>query len=163
MNEISRIVDQLEREHAGDPWHGSPLSSILAGVTHTQAAAKPIAVGAQHLGARAAHRGVEERSAPPAVGGAGWRTARRRLAGGRRDDRGRAGTKRARRLELAHRLLVSAVKRFPEAEAVRRRPTTPRHDDTAIAASYYELLHGIVAARRLPRRPDRDPEERVCQ
>ena len=43
MNEVGRIVDQLEREHAGDPWHGSPLSTILDGVTWQQAAAKPLA------------------------------------------------------------------------------------------------------------------------
>lgn len=33
MNQIARIVDQLEREHAGDPWHGAPLSAILDGIT----------------------------------------------------------------------------------------------------------------------------------
>ena len=43
MNEIERIVDQLEREHAGDPWHGSPLRQVLADISHTQASAKPIA------------------------------------------------------------------------------------------------------------------------
>jgi len=33
MSEIIRIIDQFEREHDGDPWHGSPLSAILDGVT----------------------------------------------------------------------------------------------------------------------------------
>ena len=42
MSEIQRIVDQLEREHTGDPWHGSPLHAILDGVTAAQAAARPL-------------------------------------------------------------------------------------------------------------------------
>ena len=43
MSEIDRIIDQLEREHAGDPWHGSPLSAILDGITAGDAALKPLA------------------------------------------------------------------------------------------------------------------------
>ena len=39
MSETSRLVDELEREHAGDPWHGSSVSDILRGVTAAQAAA----------------------------------------------------------------------------------------------------------------------------
>ena len=42
-SEVSRLVDQLEREHGGEPWHGTPLVGILAGITHQQAAARPIA------------------------------------------------------------------------------------------------------------------------
>ena len=42
MPEIERLIDQLEREHAGDPWHGSPLRRNLEGVTAGQAAARPI-------------------------------------------------------------------------------------------------------------------------
>ena len=39
MSETSRLVDELEREHAGDPWHGSSVTDILKGVTAAQAAA----------------------------------------------------------------------------------------------------------------------------
>jgi hypothetical protein len=42
MNEIDRIIDQLQREHEGDPWHGSPLRQILTGLTSAQAAARPL-------------------------------------------------------------------------------------------------------------------------
>jgi len=42
MNEVARIVDQLQREHDGDPWHGSPLQAILEGIDATRAAARPI-------------------------------------------------------------------------------------------------------------------------
>jgi uncharacterized damage-inducible protein DinB len=41
MNEISRIVDQLERAYNGNPWYGPPLTSVLEGVTPEKAAARP--------------------------------------------------------------------------------------------------------------------------
>ena len=142
MNEISRIVDQLEREHSGDAWHGSPLSSILAGVSHTQAAARPIP---------AAHSIWEL-----VLHIAAWKNeARRRLSGAPAGDplegdwpavneTSQAKWEEAREhLEDAHRLLVSAIKGFPEPKLFT--PTNdPRHDDTTVAASYYELLHGIA-------------------
>ena len=142
MNEISRIVDQLEREHAGDPWHGSPLSSILAGVTHAQAKARPIA-SAHSIWELVLHI-------------AAWKNeARRRLSGAPAGDPlegdwPAVGDTTAARweealehLEDAHRLLVSAVKAFPEPKLFIPTNDT-RHDDTAPAASYYELLHGIT-------------------
>ena len=142
MNEVTRIVDQLEREHAGDPWHGSPVSAILDGITWEQAAARPVA-GAHsiwelvlHVAAwknEVRHRlsgepaGEPEEGDWPAVrnvGANGWKEAREKL-------------------ELAHRLLVSAVKEFPEQNLY-----IPINDARELVAgagsSYYELLHGIV-------------------
>jgi len=142
VNEISRIVDQLEREHAGDAWHGSPLSSILEGVTHAQAAARPIP-SAHNIWELVLHI-------------AAWKNeARRRLSGApageplegdwpKTGELTVAKWQEARQhLEDAHRLLVSAVKAFPEANLFTPTNDT-RHSDTAIAASYYELLHGIA-------------------
>ncbi len=43
--ECLRIADQLRRAFEGKAWHGPALSEILAGVTATQAAAKPVAEG----------------------------------------------------------------------------------------------------------------------
>ena len=40
MTERDRLVDQLEREIGGEPWHGPSLTNILEGVTAKQAAAK---------------------------------------------------------------------------------------------------------------------------
>ena len=142
MNEIARIVDQLEREHAGDPWHGSPLSAILEGVTPEQAAAKPLA-HAHSIWELVLHM-------------TGWKNeVRRRLSGapaGEPDagDWPVVGAPTAERwtearenLELAHRLLVGAVKEFPEPNLY-----TPTNDDRdrelGIGVTYYELLHGIV-------------------
>ena len=39
--EVRRLIDQLRRAHDGDPWHGSPVVTILAGVTAVQAATAP--------------------------------------------------------------------------------------------------------------------------
>lgn len=41
MTERERLVDYLEREVSGRPWHGPSLTSILDGVTAEQAAHKP--------------------------------------------------------------------------------------------------------------------------
>ena len=37
MNEIQRIVEELEAAYAGSPWHGPSLKDNLAGVTASQA------------------------------------------------------------------------------------------------------------------------------
>ena len=140
MNEILRIVDQLEREHAGEPWHGSPLQQILQGIDHTQASAKPVANAHSiwelvlHITAwknETRHRLTGARAGEPPEGDwpavgettvTAWREAVERLA-------------------LAHRLLVSAVRDLPEPKLFE--PTNdPRSGQ--IAPTYYELLHGIV-------------------
>ena len=38
------LVDQVERTHAGDPWHGSSRASILADVTSEEARRRPAPV-----------------------------------------------------------------------------------------------------------------------
>jgi uncharacterized damage-inducible protein DinB len=43
MTEKERLLDQLEREIQGQPWHGPSLTTILDGVTPAQAAHKPSA------------------------------------------------------------------------------------------------------------------------
>ena len=142
MNEISRITQLLEAEHAGDPWHGSPLASILEGITHPQAAARPI---------------PESHSIWELVlHVAAWKNeVRRRLAGGAAAEPlegdwpavGDATPERwgeaREHLELAHRLLVSAIKAFPEADLYTPSKDTRDHA-LGFGVSYYELLHGLV-------------------
>ena len=62
-SEVSRLVDQLEREHCGEPWHGEPLGADPSGITHQQAAVRPLRGGHSDLGDRAAPHRLEERSA----------------------------------------------------------------------------------------------------
>jgi uncharacterized damage-inducible protein DinB len=40
--ESLRIADQLRRAFSGDPWHGSPLLDLLAGITAEKARARPL-------------------------------------------------------------------------------------------------------------------------
>jgi uncharacterized damage-inducible protein DinB len=41
MNEVQRIVDQLQRAFAGEAWHGPAVFEILEGITAAQAATRP--------------------------------------------------------------------------------------------------------------------------
>ena len=140
MDEVARIVDQLEREHAGEPWHGSPLTQILQKITATQAATRPIAGGHSiwelvlHIAAwknEVRHRIEGGLAGEPAEGD--WPPV---------GDTTEAAWKEALdNLELAHRLLVSAVKDFSETNLL-----VPSNDSRAdgLAPTYYELLHGVV-------------------
>jgi uncharacterized damage-inducible protein DinB len=42
MNEVERILDQMDRSFAGDAWHGPPLKPLLDGMTAEDAAQHPI-------------------------------------------------------------------------------------------------------------------------
>jgi uncharacterized damage-inducible protein DinB len=142
MNEVSRIVDQLEREQSGDPWHGSPLARILEGITWQQAATKPLR-GAHSIWQIVLHM-------------TGWKNeVRRRLSGapaaepmhGDWPEVGNVTVERwieaREHLELAHRLLVSAVKDFPEPNLFV--PTNDTRDrELGFGVTYYELLHGVI-------------------
>jgi uncharacterized damage-inducible protein DinB len=142
MTETARIVDELEREHAGDPWHGSPLRQILDGIDHQQASRRPLA-GAHTIwelvlhimawknevrrrigGAPAAEPLEGDWPVPAAASADAWRAA---LDG----------------LEAAHRALVAAVAGLPEEQLFT--PTRdPRDRATGAGVSHYVLLHGIV-------------------
>ena len=142
MDEIIRIVDQLEREYAGDPWHGSPLSQILDGVTHQQAARKPIASGHSiwelvlHIAAWKNEVRNRLSGAPAGEPEDGdWPTVTEESERGWQDAR--------ERLELAHRLLVSAVRALPETKLFEPTNDT-RNRETGTGVTYYELLHGVV-------------------
>jgi hypothetical protein len=41
-SECLRIADQLSRAFSGEPWHGSPLRELLAGITAKQACERPL-------------------------------------------------------------------------------------------------------------------------
>ena len=43
MSEITRIVEELNKIHQGDAWHGLSLHEALAGLTAEQAAARLLA------------------------------------------------------------------------------------------------------------------------
>ncbi len=142
MSEISRILDELAREHDGDPWHGSPLLHILEGITAAQAAAHPIPNGhsiwelvlhttawknevrRRLSGSPAALPQEGDWPAPGPASEARWRDAR-------------VG------LQRAHADLTAAVRKLPE-ERLFEPTNDPRDRTIGTGVSHYVLLHGIV-------------------
>jgi len=140
VNEIFRIVDQLEREHGGEPWHGSSLTAILRGVDHRLASSRPTP-GAHTIWELVLHITA-------------WKNEVRRRLGGEVAGEPADGDWPAvgepsepawkaaiDRLQVAHRLLVSAVRDFPEAQL--SVPTNDHRSD-GIAPAYYELILGVI-------------------
>lgn len=142
MSEIDRIVDQLQREHQGGPWHGSPLVAILDGVTADLAATKPLS----HIHSIwelvlhiTAWKGEVRRRLSGAPAGepddGDWPPVGEPTA--QRWDEARA------RLQQAHEQLVAAVRELPEGHLYE--PTNdPRRRPLGLGDTYYELLHGLV-------------------
>ena len=142
MSEIHRILDELQREHEGDPWHGSPLRTILEGITHEQAARRPLPNAhsiwelvlhitawkgevARRLGGAPA--GEPQEGDWPSVGeptGERWEAARARL-------------------EVVHRDLIGAIRVLPEQKLFESTKDV-RDRETGGGVSHYVLLHGIV-------------------
>jgi uncharacterized damage-inducible protein DinB len=142
MSETARIADELEREHEGDPWHGSPLRAILEGISATRAAARPIP-GAHSIWELVLHM-------------TGWKNeTTRRLTGavaclpaeGDWPDVGEPTDERWQaaltRLEAAQDGLIAAVKALPETRLYEPSNDT-RSAPLGTGVSYYVLLHGIV-------------------
>jgi len=142
MSEIDRILDELERDHTGDTWHGSPVTDILRGITAAQAASKPVPHGHSiwelvlHMTAwknevrrriGGAPSGEPEEGDWPAVGEpteARWTAARASL-------------------DRAHADLAAAVRTLSESKVFE--PTNdPRVRETGAGVSHYTLLHGLV-------------------
>jgi uncharacterized damage-inducible protein DinB len=142
MSEVERIIDELEREHSGDPWHGSPLRQILDGVDARQAARTPINGGHSiweivlHMTGwktEVAQRVTGAPAGDPA--GGDWPAS-----GDPSDARWRAALEG---LEAAHRQLISSIRVLPEGKLFE--PTNdPRNRPLGTGVSYYVLLHGIV-------------------
>ena len=140
MTEIHRIADQLEREHSGEAWHGSPLRSILDGIDHTSAAARPLP-GAHSIWELVLHvtswkNEVRHRLAGSPAGeprDGDWPAVRDVSHGAWADAR--------EKLDVAHRLLLSAVREFPEQNLP---VPTSDHRGEGIAATHYELLMGVL-------------------
>jgi uncharacterized damage-inducible protein DinB len=147
--EVGRIVDELRRAHDGDPWHGSPVRDVLAGVSADVAARRPIP-GAHtvweivlHMTAwrrevaRRLRTGVADVPADgdwPPVGGDG--------AG---DGAGEEAAWEAAlaALDAAHAELVRAVAALPESRL--DEPLGDRRDRPAgTGVSYYVMLHGVA-------------------
>ena len=142
-SEITRIIDELDREFSGDAWHGSPLRQILAGIDHNQALVRPIE-GGHNIWELVLHL-------------TGWKNeVRRRVAGAPAGDPpegdwpqlpatpdSHAWRQAIDELEAAHRDLVMAIEAMSEAQLYE--PTNdPRNRATGQGVTHYVMLHGIV-------------------
>lgn len=137
MTEIERILDQLRRAYEGEAWHGPSVREVLAGVTATQAHARPLA-NAHSIWELVQHIAVWE-----SVG-------RRRLEGDRAqidisspedwppaDDTSEVAWEQAKAaLDRGHQALVEAIKRVPES----------RLDEPIFEgmSTVYVTLHGVI-------------------
>ena len=141
-SEIARIIDELEREHEGDPWHGSPLRQILEGIDHRQAAHRPLP-GAHTIWELVLHmiswknevrRRIEGAPAGEPLEG-DWPKTPNPTAEAWRD------TLAA--LESSHRSLVSSVSSLPE-DTLFQPTNDPRERESGLGVDHYVLLHGMV-------------------
>lgn len=142
MSEVTRLIDQFQRAHDGDPWHGSPLKAILKGVTAAQAARKP-PNGAHSIWELVLHITA-------------WRTETTRRATGAPAGEPAEGdyppvgdptparwTAALAALDDSHARLVEAVRGMRDDDLLK--PTTdPRNRPLGTGVTYYELFHGIV-------------------
>jgi uncharacterized damage-inducible protein DinB len=142
MSEISRIIDELEREYDGDPWHGSPLVTILDGVSASQASARPVASAHSiwelvlHVTAWKNEVRLRLSGAPAGEPKEGdWPEV-----GEPSEERWQAALERLRR---AQRDLLSDIQSLPEAKLFT--PTNDTRDRaTGAGVTHYVLLHGSI-------------------
>ena len=140
--ETARILDQLEREHAGDAWHGTPLRELLSGIDYEQASARPLS-GAHTIWEIVLHMTAWKNEVGRRLDGAAAGTPRE----GDWPTPGTPGAQRWREavgaLEEAHRALAAAIARIPDSRLTAL--TNDKRDrESGGGVSYYVLLHGIV-------------------
>jgi uncharacterized damage-inducible protein DinB len=141
-SEVSRLVDQLESEHGGEPWHGTSLVGILTGITHEQAAARPLP-GAHTIWELVLHITA-------------WKNeARQRLHGGPAGDPSEGDWPRPPAtpsadawrqaldaLEEAHRALVDTITRLRDPQLFER--TNDPRTEVSDSGDYFQLVQGIL-------------------
>ena len=142
MSETLRIIDELERDHAGEPWHGSPVTAILRGVTAAQAAARVIPQGhtawelVLHMTAwknEVRHRLSGGAPGEPAEGD--WPEV-----GATTEER---WAEALARLDAAHAAVIDTVRSLSEGTLFAA-PTVQPASPSVTPTSFYVLLHGLA-------------------
>jgi len=141
-SESSRLVDQLQRAHDGDAWHGSPLMAVLAGVTHEQAVRRlpndghsiwELVLHVTGWRTEVARRATGEPAAEPPAGD--WPDVGDPTAARWADALAALGA--------SHQRLVAVTSGLSD-ERLLERTNDPRNRPLGTGVTYYELLHGIV-------------------
>jgi uncharacterized damage-inducible protein DinB len=142
-SEVSRLVGQLEREHAGEPWHGTALVGILTGIEHQQAAARPLP-GAHTIWELVLHLTAWKNEVRRRLGGApAGSPAEGDWPEPPPSPRAEAWRQALDALEDAHRALVDTVARLPDQQLFES-TNDPRVDENGAADTYFQLVQGIL-------------------
>jgi uncharacterized damage-inducible protein DinB len=142
MSETARLVQELEREHAGDPWHGSSVTDILKGVSAAEAASR-VLPGVHTIWEIVLHMTAWKNEASQRLAGAPAGDPQE----GDWPETGAPTPERwydtLQRLDAAHIALVAAVRDLPESRLLE--PVNDLRDRAAgTGQSLYVLLHGSV-------------------
>lgn len=143
MTECSRIADLLSRTLNGDPWYGSPLLELIAGLEPEEAARHPLA-GAHSIWEVLLHmtgwiREIQARlgGAEPGEPAAGDWPA---LTGNTAADWERTRAD----LVSAHEELYKALEAYPDSRLDETVGFITRSPELGTGVSYYVMLHGLV-------------------
>lgn len=137
MSEIDRITAQHQNAFDGDPWHGDPLMTLLAGVSASAASARPI-LEAHTIREIVRHLTFWYDGAIRRLNGHVFEADEtEQWPAGEGDGPDEAAWRREREdLTRAHRSFLEAVTRLDDADLNRPVPGKPY--------DVYYLLHGLV-------------------
>ena len=139
MNEIERIVDQLERAYRGEAWHGPSIREVLDGVDAEAASARPVA-NAHTIGELVVHLLAWEKEALARLAG----TGRNDLPPEEDWPKGAAAWRELlEELDAVHERLsvaISAISAISECSDDILGKTVPGRPGTTV----YALLHGVI-------------------
>jgi len=140
--EINRIVDELEREHGGDAWHGTPLRQLLSDIDYSHASARPFE-GAHTIWEIVLHMTAWKNEVRRRLGGAPAGTPPEGDWPPPAPANPQSWCEATDALEDAHRALIGVIAPMPDSQLFT--PTNdPRESESGIGVTYYVLLHGIV-------------------
>ena len=142
MTEPDNIVELIERVLSGDPWHGSSVAQILAGVTPEGAAKRPLD-GAHSIWELVLHMTGWAREVTARLGG---RVAQEPDAGDWPDvGAPAAGRWQAAKADLftAYDELMAAVRAL-DAATLARPVLDFRNNALGTGLSHYVTLHGVI-------------------
>jgi uncharacterized damage-inducible protein DinB len=137
MNELDRIIDQLQRAHSGDAWHGDPLMKILDGIT-AEIAASRVGPSAHSIWELLVHITVWQQESARRIRDKNYRDLPPDQDWPAIADTSEQAWKNAiRAVETAHQQLIDSVREFDASLLDHALPQSPN-------TSYYVLLHGII-------------------
>ena len=143
MTEISRITDELRCAFSGDPWHGLPLTRILAGVSARDAAARPLPTANSiweivlHVSAWIGEVNRRLRGETPGEPAEGdWPTLK--------DASDEAWERTKANLTDAHEALLQELESVPEERLWDTVGPPARDRAQGTGTSFYVMLHGLV-------------------